>query len=65
MNATTSILATVANALKWLLRMIRDIFTYGWVNRSFGMTAILLTLIFIGLLIAAAVFSAANIYTLF
>ena len=65
MNSAAAILASVSNALKWLFRMIRDILTYGWVNRSFGMTAILLTLIFVGLLIAAAVFSAANIYTLF
>jgi hypothetical protein len=56
---------SLLNSFKWFGRMMRDILVYGWVNRSFGMTAILLALIFIGFLIAAAVFSAANIYTLF
>jgi hypothetical protein len=51
--------------LTWFFRMIRDVAVYGWTNRSFGLAAMILVLIGIGLIIGAAAVSAPWIYTLF
>ena len=45
--------------------MLRDVAVYGWTNRSFGLAAMILVLIGIGLIIGAAAVSAPWIYTLF
>lgn len=50
---------------KWFFRMIGDVVLYGWTNRSFGLAAMILVLIGIGLIIGAAAVSAPWIYTLF
>jgi hypothetical protein len=50
---------------RWFFRMIRDVAVYGWTNRSFGLAAMILVLIGIGLIIGAAAVSAPWIYTLF
>jgi len=51
--------------LKWFFRMLRDVADYGWTNRSFGLAAMILVLIGIGLIIGAAAVSAPWIYTIF
>lgn len=51
--------------LRWFFRMLGDIFLFGIVNRSFGMSFMLLTLFVIGLTIVAAQIAAPFIYTLF
>ncbi|HEX2751327.1 MAG TPA: hypothetical protein VHM91_25180 [Verrucomicrobiales bacterium] len=51
--------------LKWIFRMLGDVIRYGWVNRSFGMVAVILFLLGVALLIGAAAASAPWIYTLF
>jgi hypothetical protein len=51
--------------LKWAFRMLADVVRYGWVNRSFGMVAVILALLGIAILIGAAAASAPWVYTLF
>ncbi len=51
--------------LTWFFRIIRDVAVYGWKNRSFGLAAMILVLLGIGLIIGAAAVSAPWIYTLF
>ena len=51
--------------LRWLLRMIKDVFMFGVVNRSYAMSFSLLAFLVIGLTIVAAQVSAPFIYTLF
>jgi hypothetical protein len=50
---------------RWLLRMVKDIFLFGIVNRSYAMSFSLLAFLVIGLTIVAAQVSAPFIYTLF
>ena len=50
---------------RWLFRMVRDVFLYGVVNRSYAMSFALLAFLVIGLTIVAAQVSAPLIYTLF
>jgi hypothetical protein len=52
-------------AVRWFGRMCRDVAVYGWTNRSFGLAAVILVLLGIGLIIGAAAVSAPWIYTLF
>ena len=52
-------------SVRWFLRMLRDIAVYGWTNRSFGLAALVLVLLGIGLIIGAAAVSAPWIYTIF
>jgi hypothetical protein len=51
--------------LRWVARMIRDIFLFGTVNKAYGMAFALLAFLVIGLTIVAAQVSAPFIYTLF
>ncbi len=51
--------------LGWLFRMLKDVFLFGVVNRSFAMSFSLLAFFVIGLTIVAAQVSAPFIYTLF
>jgi hypothetical protein len=51
--------------LRWLLRMLKDVFLYGVVNRSYAMSFALLAFFVIGITIVAAQVSAPFIYTLF
>ena len=51
--------------LRWLFRMLKDVFMFGVVNRSFAMSFSLLAFFVIGLTIVAAQVSAPFIYTLF
>ncbi|HWB04587.1 MAG TPA: hypothetical protein VG796_16280 [Verrucomicrobiales bacterium] len=51
--------------LKWIFRMLGDVLRYGWVNRSFGMVAVIFFLLGVALLLGAAAASAPWIYTLF
>jgi hypothetical protein len=50
---------------RWLGRMLKDVFMFGVVNRSFAMSFSLLAFFVIGLTIVAAQISAPFIYTLF
>lgn len=50
---------------RWLVRMVRDIFLLGFVNRSYAMSFALLAFLVIALTIVAAQVSAPFIYTLF
>jgi hypothetical protein len=50
---------------RWLLRMVKDIFLFGIVNRSYGMSFMLLAFLVIAVTIVAAQVSAPFIYTLF
>jgi hypothetical protein len=50
---------------RWLLRMVRDIFLFGMVNRSYMLSFSLLAFLVIALTIVAAQVSAPFIYTLF
>ncbi len=50
---------------RWLFRMLRDIFLFGIVNRSYAMSFSLLAFLVIGVTIVAAQVSAPVIYTLF
>ncbi|HEY3821749.1 MAG TPA: hypothetical protein VGL81_31495 [Polyangiaceae bacterium] len=50
---------------RWLLRMVRDIFLFGVVNRSYAMSLWLLAFLVIAITIVAAQVSAPFIYTLF
>ncbi len=52
-------------SVRWFGRMILDVAIYGWTNRSFGLAAMILVLIGIGLIIGAAAVSAPWIYTIF
>jgi hypothetical protein len=49
----------------WLLKMLKDVFLFGVVNRSYAMSFALLAFFVIGLTIVAAQVSAPFIYTLF
>jgi hypothetical protein len=51
--------------VRWLFRMLKDVFLFGVVNRSFAMSFSLLAFFVIGLTIVAAQISAPFIYTLF
>jgi hypothetical protein len=51
--------------VRWLFRMLKDVFLFGVVNRSFAMSFALLAFFVIGLTIVAAQVSAPFIYTLF
>jgi hypothetical protein len=50
---------------RWLLRMVRDVFLFGVVNRSYTLSFSLLAFLVIALTIVAAQVSAPFIYTLF
>ena len=50
---------------RWLFRMIKDIFLFGIVNRSYAMSFMLLAFLVIAITIVAAQVSAPFIYTLF
>jgi hypothetical protein len=50
---------------RWVLKMLRDVFLFGVVNRSYAMSFALLAFFVIGLTIVAAQVSAPFIYTLF
>ena len=50
---------------RWLFRMVKDVFLFGVVNRSFVMAFSLLAFLVIALTIVAAQVSAPFIYTLF
>jgi hypothetical protein len=50
---------------RWLFRMVRDIFLFGVVNRSYALSFSLLAFLVIALTIVAAQVSAPFIYTLF
>ena len=50
---------------RWLLRMVRDVFLFGVVNRSYALSLSLLAFLVIALTIVAAQVSAPFIYTLF
>jgi hypothetical protein len=50
---------------RWLFRMVRDIFLFGIVNRSYALAFSLLAFLVIALTIVAAQVSAPFIYTLF
>jgi hypothetical protein len=52
-------------SIKWFFIMLRDVAVYGWTNRSFGLAAMILVLLGIGLIIGAAAVSAPWIYTIF
>lgn len=52
-------------AIKWFFLMLRDVAVYGWTNRSFGLAAMIVVLLGIGLVIGAAAVSAPWIYTVF
>lgn len=56
---------TTWTSVRWFGRMIRDVARYGWTNRSFGLAALILILLGIGLIIGAAAVSAPWIYTIF
>ena len=58
-------LTNAMHYLKWFFVMLRDIVAYGWTNRSFGLAALLIVLLGLGLLIGAAAVSAPWIYTVF
>jgi hypothetical protein len=51
--------------LKWTWRLLRDVVTFGFVNRSPLTSFSILLLLTIGVVIAAAQISAPFIYTLF
>ena len=51
--------------VRWFLRMLRDIFMFGIVNRSYAMSLALLALLIIALTMVAAQVAAPFIYTLF
>jgi hypothetical protein len=51
--------------VSWLFRMLKDVFLFGFVNRSYAMSFSLLAFFVIGLTIVAAQVSAPFIYTLF
>ncbi len=51
--------------VRWLFRMLKDVFLFGLVNRSYAMSFSLLAFFVIGLTIVAAQVSAPFIYTLF
>lgn len=51
--------------LKWLFRMLVDLIRFGIVNRAFGMSLAVISLLFLGLVIIAAKIAAPFIYTLF
>lgn len=50
---------------RWLFKMLKDVFMFGVVNRSFAMSFALLAFFVVGLTIVAAQVSAPFIYTLF
>ncbi len=58
-------LITTMLSIKWFFIMLRDVAVYGWTNRSFGLAAMILVLLGIGLIIGAAAVSAPWIYTIF
>ena len=51
--------------IKWLFRMLIDLLKFGVVNRAFGMSLAVISLLFLGLVIIAAKIAAPFIYTLF
>lgn len=51
--------------LKWAIRMIEDLIKCGIANRANGMSIAIITLLFLGVVIAAAEVVAPFIYTLF
>lgn len=51
--------------LKWMLRMLADLLRFGIVNRAMGMSLAVIGLLFLGLMVIAAKFTAPFIYTLF
>ncbi len=50
---------------KWITRMLVDLVKFGFVNRAFGMSLAVISLLFLGLVIIAAKVAAPFIYTLF
>ena len=51
--------------LKWTWRLLRDVVTFGFVNRSPITSFSIILLLVVGLVVAAAQISAPFIYTLF
>jgi hypothetical protein len=51
--------------IRWFFRMLRDIFLFGVVNRSYALSLALLALFVLALTIVAAQVAAPFIYTLF
>lgn len=52
-------------AIRWFLRMIRDVIAFGAVNDAYAVSLVVLLLLVVGLLIIGAQVSAPFIYTLF
>ncbi|MDZ4829126.1 MAG: hypothetical protein SGJ09_02880 [Phycisphaerae bacterium] len=51
--------------IQWVLRLLRDVVMFGFVNRSLALSVCILFFLAVGLVIAAAQVSAPFIYTLF
>jgi hypothetical protein len=51
--------------MRWMGRMLIDLIRFGIVNRAFGMSLAVISLLFLGLVIIAAKVAAPFIYTLF
>lgn len=51
--------------LKWSVRMLVDLIKFGLANRAIGMSFAVIALLFLGVVIIAAKFTAPFIYTLF
>jgi len=51
--------------IKWLVRMLSDLFYFGIANRAIGMSLAVISLLFLGLVIIAVKATAPFIYTLF
>jgi hypothetical protein len=52
-------------SLKWLFRMLADLFWFGITNRAIGMSFAVLSFLFLGLIIIAVKVTTPFIYTLF
>jgi hypothetical protein len=51
--------------LYWTLRLFRDIILQGWINRTLGLSIVILLFMLIGIVIVSAQVAAPFIYTLF
>jgi hypothetical protein len=51
--------------LRWLARLLRDIFWMGMVNKTMGLSFVILGLLLIGMVVLGVQVSAPFIYTLF
>ena len=52
-------------AMTWTARLLRDVAALSWVNRTPGLSLVVLLFLVLGLVIGAAQVSAPFIYTLF